>query len=101
MKRSCALFLLASAGGIHGEVVRVMDGVGVRGAFISDVAYASHARGAELEARGDYPGALEAYELSASHDPDNVEAWTRIGAMRCRLKQADAAEQAFDEAEDL
>jgi tetratricopeptide (TPR) repeat protein len=101
MKRLFALSVLASAGCIHGEVVRVIDGVEVRGPFISDVAYASHARGAELEARGDYAGALEAYELSASHDPDNVEAWTRIGAMRCRLKQADGVEQAFGEAEDL
>ncbi|HZO12753.1 MAG TPA: tetratricopeptide repeat protein [Polyangiaceae bacterium] len=99
--RAAIVALLGLTGCIRGEVVRVIDGVEVRGRFISDTAYGTYTYGAELEARGQYAEALAAYQVAASRDPDNVEAWVRVGAMFCLLKRFDDAEDALDEAEDV
>lgn len=81
-------------------MVRVFDGVEVRGRFINDWAYASYARGVEWEARGQHEDALRFYDEALEQDPDSVEIWTRVGATRCRLKRSDA-DDAFAEAESL
>ncbi len=100
--RAALLGLLAAAavasGCAGGEVVRVFDGVVVRGRFINDWAYASYARGAEWEARGQLAEALRFYEEAAAEDPDSPEIWSRIGAVSCRLGKGDG-EQAFEKAE--
>ncbi len=84
-----------------GQVVRVHDGVEVRGRFISDLAYAAYARGAEHEAREQFVAGLDQYLEAAARDPRSVEVWTRIAALRCRLKRYDGAAEAFAEAERL
>ncbi len=91
----------AASGCSGGKVVRVVDDVEVPGRFISDVAYAAYARGAEHEARGQYAEGLAAYAQAAASDPGSVEAWTRVGALQCRLDREDEAGVAFAEARDI
>ncbi|MBW2455918.1 MAG: tetratricopeptide repeat protein, partial [Deltaproteobacteria bacterium] len=81
--------------------VRVYEGVEVPGRFISDLAYAAYARGAEHEAREEYSAGLDAYLEAAARDPASVEVWTRIGALRCRLERHEGAAEAFVEAESI
>ncbi len=90
-----------ACGCLRGAVVRVVDDVEMVGRFISDVAYAAYARGAEHEARGHYAKGLAAYLEAAASDPESVEVWTRIGALRCRLLQHGEAAVAFAEASDI
>ncbi|HVY44275.1 MAG TPA: hypothetical protein VHB21_00290, partial [Minicystis sp.] len=61
-----ALAVLGVAACDRDEVARVYDGGDVRvGRFISEYAYASFARGAEAEARGDLATAARAYVAAA------------------------------------
>jgi tetratricopeptide (TPR) repeat protein len=104
MRLRCALVVALVIVGVPacrgGGVVRVFDGVEVRGRFINDWAYASYARGVEWEARGQLEDALHFYDEALEQDDESVELWTRIGDVRCRLKRPDA-EEAFVEAEEL
>jgi hypothetical protein len=61
----------------------------VDGRYVEPSAYASVLRGALAEASGDAPGALASYEAAMSDDPRSPEIWTRIGALRCRIRPAD------------
>jgi tetratricopeptide (TPR) repeat protein len=85
-------------------VTRLASGVPVDGRYVPPEAYAAYARGSLLEARGDVPGALAAYESALDEDPDSPEILARIGAMQCRLSQragdgwAHAARQSFSRA---
>jgi len=88
-------------GCLSGDVVRVVDGVEVRGRFVSDWAYASYTRGAEWEARARYREALRAYRHAVEEDPGSVEVWTRIGALHCLLDEPEPAREAFAEAQDI
>jgi hypothetical protein len=79
-----------------GEVTRVMDGRVIVGRVIEPVAYASFLRGALAEEKGELPLALEAYTQASSQDDDDVEIWSRIGDVRCRLSASDpGADAAF------
>jgi tetratricopeptide (TPR) repeat protein len=81
------------------EVVRVVDGRLVGGAYVEPEVYASFLRGAIAEASGDLPAALAAYQATADRDPSDPEVWTRIGDLRCRIRPADeAAERALGRA---
>jgi tetratricopeptide (TPR) repeat protein len=91
---------LAATGCIRGEVVRVVDGVEIRGRFVSEWAYAAYAVGAELEARARYSEALDAYRQAASRDDESVEIWARVGALSCVLDMRAEAEDAFAEAQE-
>jgi tetratricopeptide (TPR) repeat protein len=93
--------LLVAVGCARGQVVRVFGGVERPGRFISEVAYATYARGAEREAAGELQEALGAYEHAAMADPESVEAHTRIGALRCRLSGAASARTAFERATEI
>ncbi len=78
------------------DVVRVVDGRLVGGAYVEPEVYASFLRGALAEASGDLPGALVAYRETADRDPSDPEVWTRIGDVRCRIRPSDeAAERAL------
>jgi tetratricopeptide (TPR) repeat protein len=95
-------WFVAASGCVGGQVVRVFDGVEVRGRFINDAAYASYAHGAEAEARGNEEEALRHFVDAASEDPESADIWTRVGALRCRLRYAEGdADDAFATAEDL
>lgn len=99
--RAALLATLALAGCTEAGVIRVIDGREVEGRFISEVAYAYYARGADSEARGDLEAALAAYGAAAEDDKDSAEIWTRIGAVRCELKgQRGDPDEAFSRAED-
>ena len=81
--------LLACAEGSSG-VTRMADGVRYQGRFVNPEAYAAYLLGVEREARGDYKGALSAYQEAHAEDPDSPEVWARIGAIRCALSPAEA-----------
>ena len=99
--RAALLATLALAGCTEAGVIRVIDGREVEGRFISEVAYAYYARGADSEARGDLEAALAAYGAAAEDDKGSAEIWTRIGAVRCELKgQRGDPDEAFSRAED-
>jgi tetratricopeptide (TPR) repeat protein len=80
-------------------VIRVVDGVPTEGRFVTDIAYANYLWGAELEAREQLEDALQAYAAAAAYDPASVEIRVRIGSIRCRTGQTEAATRAFSEAE--
>ena len=90
---------------MRGEVVRVVDGIEVRGRFVTDRAYASYLRGAEYEARGQSDDALAWYRDAARWDGDSPEIWTRIAALSCQAAvpedEADLASSAFARAAEL
>ena len=67
------------------EVVRVFDGHATVGPYISDEAYAAYARGALLEASGEYQGAAAAYQRALDASPESAAIWVRLAAVRCRL----------------
>jgi len=96
-----AALTAALAGCPSARVTRVVDGLEIEGRFVSPRAYAAYAEGAEAEARGRLAEALEAFARAVRHDPDSVELWTRLGAVRCQLGQRDQARKAFSNAEDL
>jgi tetratricopeptide (TPR) repeat protein len=67
------------------DVVRIFDGQPTVGPYISDQAYAAYARGALLEASGEYQGAATAYERALDASPESAAIWVRLAAVRCRL----------------
>ncbi|WP_437738450.1 tetratricopeptide repeat protein [Sorangium sp. So ce1335] len=87
--------LAAGAGCAAPRVARSVDGHVLVGRHIDARSYTLYAIGAEAEARGDLATALQAYELAEETDPDSADIWTRIGSVRCRLGQRQAAEDAF------
>ena len=93
------LGLCALGGCQRFEVVRVIDGQPVTGPFVSPRAYAAYARGTLDEASGHDVEALHAFETAVALDEGSVELWTRLGAVRCRLGQAEGAEEGFRRAE--
>jgi tetratricopeptide (TPR) repeat protein len=95
---SGALLFAASACGPP-TVVRSAGGELMRGRFISPQAYEAYARGALAEAEGRLRFAAAAYHRAAQIDPDGPEAWTRLGAVLCKDKDTEGAEEAFGEAE--
>jgi hypothetical protein len=78
-----ATSLTACASG--SEVVRVFDGQATAGPYISDEAYGAYARGALLEASGEYTDAATAYERALDASPGSAAIWVRLAAVRCRL----------------
>ncbi len=89
--------LVGCAGGP--DVVRVVDGRLVGGAYVEPEAYAAFLRGAIAEESGDLAGALSAYSEAAERDPSDPEVWTRVGSVRCRLAPRDeGAVRALDRA---
>lgn len=101
---SCSLVLglplLTACSAFGGSVTRVVDGRAHEGHYIPPESYAAYARGAQLEALGQYPEAAHAYETAIEFDPDSVGIWTRLGSVRC-ASQAPAADEAFERAERL
>ena len=91
MKRALAAILAISLAGCGRgpDVMRVVNGRLVGGAFVEPEAYASFLRGAIADARGDSAEALAAYTDAAQRDSDDPEIWTRIGDVRCRANPAD------------
>lgn len=89
---------LLLAGCASPQVIRVIDGREVTGRFVSPEAYALYARGADAEARGDLAGARVHYLAAAEEDGQNIEIWTRIGAVTCALGRRDDAQSAFTQA---
>ncbi len=71
------------------DVMRVVDGRLVGGAYVEPEGYASFLRGAIADARGDSVAALAAYTDAASRDSYDPEIWTRIGDVRCRANAQD------------
>jgi tetratricopeptide (TPR) repeat protein len=80
-------------------VVRVFDGQATAGPYISDQAYAAYARGALLEASGEYQNAATAYEQALADLPESAAIWVRLAAVRCRLGAS--AERELAEARQL
>ena len=80
-------FVLVAVSGcrVGPEVMRVVDGRLVGGAFVEPEGYASFLGGAIAEARGDLRQALVSYEEAARRDSGDPEIWTRIGDVRCRI----------------
>lgn len=95
---ACAASSACGAG--RYEVVRLVDGEQVPGTFVSEQAYADFTRGAVLEASGDAAGALQSYAAALENDSESAELWTRLGLLKCRLRQPEF-EAAFDTAEHL
>ncbi len=95
-----ALVAAAPLGCASQTVVRVIDGREIEGPFVSEYAYTLYAIGADAEAHGDLSTALQAFEAAAEEDPDSPQTWTRIGAIRCRLKASDP-DAAFERAREL
>jgi tetratricopeptide (TPR) repeat protein len=83
-----------------GNVTRVYWGKPVEGRYIAPEAYAHYAQGALDEARGDDAAAAEEYAAAVSIDPESADAWTRLGAVRCR-RRATSTDSAFATAESL
>ena len=81
-------------------VTRVTDGRLTQGRYLAPEAYSSYVRGAYLEARGHLQAALSAYQAGLQEDPESVQLWTRVGALRCRLRST-ATDQAFAQAHQL
>jgi tetratricopeptide (TPR) repeat protein len=101
---TCALLCASLVACFEGEepVIRVSRGVPYEGRFISPEAYAAYARGAEWEAQGDLPRALDAYRKAHALDGESAEIWARIGRMQCLLATpaagVEAARVAFQKA---
>ncbi len=73
------------------EVVRVVDGRLVGGAYVEPEAYAAFLRGAIAEEHGQLGAALAAYTETVDKDSGDPEVWTRVGDVRCKLNPSDAA----------
>lgn len=70
-------------------VTRSYGGRIVEGRYIEPEAYSAFLRGAIAEASGHAAEALEGYGVAARLDPDGVEIWTRIAAVRCAASPSD------------
>lgn len=77
-----ALLFAAACGG-PGGVVRVTNGSEVTGRFIAPEAYATYLEGTLAEAQGDLGAAKEAYAHATREDPENTDAWARLGRVQC------------------
>jgi hypothetical protein len=86
---SVASLLLAGCG--RYEVTRVYSGTARVERFIDEDAYREFTQAAELEARGELRGAQAAYLRVLEHDPESLEARTRLGELACRLRESEAA----------
>lgn len=82
------------------SVERVVDGRPTPGRYVRHSAYLAYTQGALLQAQGDLLAAISAYQEALQSDPQSVEIWTRIGALRCQLGQA-PPQTAFAEAEEI
>jgi len=101
MRGLALVFLLVTGCGFgSGSVSRVYWGKPVEGRFIAPEAYAHYAQGVLDEARGDDASAAGEYRAALAIDPESPDAWTRLGAVRCRAKASDA-DAAFSAAEAL
>lgn len=69
-----------------GTVTRIYAGKTKEERFIVPEAYAHYTEANLLETAGDDTAAEQEYLQAADLDPDSVDIWTRIGAVRCRLK---------------
>lgn len=83
-----------------GSVTRVYWGKTVEGRFIAPEAYAHYAQAVLHETQGDDPLAAEEYVAALDIDSESNDAWTRLGAVRCRLRDK-SADDAFEVAESL
>ncbi len=92
---------LSSAGCFfsEGSVTRIYSGKTVEERFIAPEAYAHYAQAILEESAGDDHSAEQEYLQALDIDPDSADTWTRLGAVRCRLRSA--FDEAFAEAEDL
>jgi hypothetical protein len=70
-------------------VERAFDGQVAGGRPVEPRAYAAFLRAAIAEAQGDTSAALAAYVETVRVDPRAAEAWTRLGALRCRVDPPD------------
>ena len=66
------------------SVERAYDGNVVSGRAVDARAYAAFLRATLAEANGDVATALAGYAEAVALDPAAAEAWSRIGALRCR-----------------
>ncbi len=92
---------LSASCNLGGSVVRLVDGQEVRGRVIGTDAYANYTRGMLLELAESYSEAERAYQRAVDDDPDSPELWTRLGLVRCRLKNRTGAGSAFARADGL
>jgi len=83
------------------QVERVFDGEPTSGRYISARAYALFARGVEAQAREELGVARRYLRAAAEADSESVEAWTRLGAVSCKMSRAAEASEAFSRAEAL
>lgn len=83
----------------EGTVTRIYAGKTKEERFIAPEAYAHYTEAQLLETAGDDAAAEQEYLQAVDIDPDSADIWTRIGAVRCRLKTD--PESAFDNAESL
>lgn len=83
----------------EGTVTRIYAGKTKEERFIAPEAYAHYTEAQLLETAGDDAAAEQEYLQAVDIDPDSVDIWTRIGAVRCR-RNTDP-ESAFDNAESL
>ena len=85
------------AGCVHEPPVeRAYGDHSVDGRHVEPGAYAAFLRGVLAEAAGDTKGALASYAQAADLDPDALEVWTHLGALRCAAVRSDSrADQAF------
>jgi tetratricopeptide (TPR) repeat protein len=86
---------LLGCNALEPPVMRSVDGVVTEGRFIEPEAYAVYAVAALREARGQHSAALTMYTQALSIDGHGPEIRTRIGAVACKLRQADVADKAF------
>ncbi len=90
-----ALFGVLGCGVLEPPVTRQVDGVASEGRFIEPDAYALYAIAALREARGQWREALELYQRALDVDGRGPELRTRIGAVACKLRQTELADDAF------
>lgn len=95
----CLVAFAFTAGCARYEVTRLYRDGARDERFIDAAAYRAFLGAAELEERGELDSAREAFQAVLDADPECVEAWTRLGAVECRLGVD--AESRFIEAERL
>jgi tetratricopeptide (TPR) repeat protein len=90
-----ALSGLLGCGVLEPPVTRQVDGVTSEGRFIEPDAYALYAIAALREARGQWREALELYQRALDVDGRGPELRTRLGAVACKLRETELADDAF------
>lgn len=93
-RAAAVLVALALPGCAPSTVTRRIEGALVEGRFVHPAAYAAFAVGAAAEARGDDGEAALYFARALESDEDSPELWTRLGAVRCRVRPRDAASDA-------